>query len=234
MIENGLGFMGFWSDIESDYLLTYQEWHNCEHMPERVAIPGFIEGRRYRGGATPTGASFFMCYVTDTPDVLGGAAYLAALERPTPWTREALTHFRNPSRTLYRRLSSVGSAPLHRPYLGLLRFDHELGPDELTALLPDVVQRQRGLVVSLFEVNAAASGIMTAERKIYSGGPSKQRFLIAVEGPEHGSVETLLKAVTAALGSRIRNAESWTYWQEARIRASDVDQSVPLGEEAVA
>jgi len=43
MIEDGLGFMGFWSDIESNYLSSYQEWHNCEHMPERVSIRAMAE-----------------------------------------------------------------------------------------------------------------------------------------------------------------------------------------------
>ena len=51
------GLMAFWSDIDDDYVLRYQEWHNCEHVPERVAIPGFLRGRRYRdssgGGAFP-------------------------------------------------------------------------------------------------------------------------------------------------------------------------------------
>ena len=38
--------MGFWTDIDEDYVLEFQKWHNCEHMTERTSIPGFHVGRR--------------------------------------------------------------------------------------------------------------------------------------------------------------------------------------------
>ncbi|MCO5072219.1 MAG: hypothetical protein M9944_13525 [Rhizobiaceae bacterium] len=234
MIEDGLGFMGFWSDIESDYLLSYQEWHNCEHMPERVSIPGFIEGRRYRGTDTPTGASFFMCYVTHTPDALGSAAYLAALNSPTPWTKEALTRFRNPVRTLYRRVASAGSAPAHRPYLALLRFDIDREACALAPVLDSALAGAAGVARSLFEVNAAASSIMTAERKIYSGGPTSQQFLAAFESHDKAAAADALAAFEAAMEAPVRNAVQNTYWQEARIRAVDVCKSASKDEEKAA
>lgn len=234
MIEDGLGFMGFWSDIESNYLSSYQEWHNCEHMPERVSIPGFVEGRRYRGADSPTGPRFFMCYVTETPDVLDSDAYLAALNRPTPWTLEALTRFRNPARTLYRRIASAGSAPVHRPYLALLRFDDDRPASELAPVLNAAVTGSQALAASLFEINATASGIMTAERKIYSGGPAKQQFLVAVEGHYRARVVECIQSVQLLLGPRIRDPESWVYWQEARVRAIDVRSDTLDLEERVA
>jgi hypothetical protein len=43
------GLMVFWADIDADYLPRFQEWHNTEHIPERISIPGFNVGRRYRG-----------------------------------------------------------------------------------------------------------------------------------------------------------------------------------------
>ena len=38
------GLMAFWADIDRDYESRFLEWHNCEHMPERVSVPGFREG----------------------------------------------------------------------------------------------------------------------------------------------------------------------------------------------
>jgi hypothetical protein len=32
--EQGEGLMAFWSDIDAEYVLRYQQWHNCEHIPE--------------------------------------------------------------------------------------------------------------------------------------------------------------------------------------------------------
>ena len=43
------GMLAFWTDIDEDYILEFQKWHNCEHMTERTSIPGFRVGRRYRG-----------------------------------------------------------------------------------------------------------------------------------------------------------------------------------------
>lgn len=222
MIEDGHGFMGFWSDIEPAYHLTYQEWHNCEHMPERVSIPGFVEGRRYRG--TGDGPAFFMCYVTESPDVLRSEAYLAALNRPTPWTQEALTRFRNPARTLYGRIASAGDAPLYRPYLALVRFDHPQDSSLLADLLRNLLRDRDDVAGSLFEVDAAASGIMTAERKIYSGGPSRQQFLIALESHDRGGLQALLESAIALLGSDAKHVESGLCWLEARVRAVEMQR----------
>ncbi|MCH8883074.1 MAG: hypothetical protein IIA41_06190, partial [SAR324 cluster bacterium] len=116
------GLMGFWVDIDDGYLLRFQEWHNCEHIPERVSLPGFNVGRRYRGlDGAPT---FFMFYETDDAAVLGSEAYLSALNRPTPWTRESLAQFRNPNRNVYTLLAEEGApAPTEAPYLVTLRFN---------------------------------------------------------------------------------------------------------------
>lgn len=218
MIENGHGFMGFWSDIDPSYHLSYQEWHNCEHMPERVSIPGFLEGRRYR--TTGGGTTYFMCYVTRSPDVLGSPAYLAALNRPTQWTQEALTRFRNPTRMLYARLVTIGRAQPYRPYIALLRFDTGLSSDDLAAVLE--ASLPVGFVGSLFAAEVEASGIMTAERRIYSGGPGKQQFLIAIEGPEREATRACLAALEDRLGRDLRDAAPGLYWLEARIREEDL------------
>ena len=66
MHDNGL--MAFWSDIDPDYVLQYQQWHNCEHIPERVTSPGFRRGCRYR--AMDNRPHFLMFYETDTPNAL--------------------------------------------------------------------------------------------------------------------------------------------------------------------
>ena len=221
-MDGNLGFMGFWSDIDADYRLRYQEWHNCEHMPERLGIPGFVEGRRYRGGTG--GPEFFMCYVTTGPEVLRSEAYLAALNRPTPWTQEALTHFRNATRTLYRRLRTVGGQGGHAPYVLLMRFD-EARP---AAALGDVLEAALdgagldGASGALFEVDAQASGIMTAERRIYSGGPGKQLYLIAVETVTRAEAEEAAARLQARLGPDARDLDHSIYWLEMRILATDL------------
>ena len=116
------GLMAFWADIDPDYEMRFLEWHNCEHMPERVSVPGFREGRRYRSiGNAPR---YLMMYLTESADVLSSDGYMERLNDPTPWTRESLGHFRRPSRNVYTLLSTCGDTSLREsPYLVSIRFD---------------------------------------------------------------------------------------------------------------
>jgi hypothetical protein len=43
----GLGVVCIWHDLLPEARDEYHQWHNREHMPERVGIPGFRRGRRY-------------------------------------------------------------------------------------------------------------------------------------------------------------------------------------------
>lgn len=191
------GLMAFWSDIDDDYVLRYQEWHNCEHVPERVAIPGFLRGRRYRDGSGA--AHFLMMYETAATSVLSSDAYLAALNAPTDWTREALTHFRNPVRNIYSLLAGAGApGAFCAPWLTALRFnapDVEAAQGWVAAIASaDGIDRAQ-----LWAVDEAVSGIQTSERKIYGGGPGEQQYLLLIEATCPGATtETALQAADRA------------------------------------
>ncbi len=91
--KEATGLMAFWADVGADYVTEFRQWHNCEHVPERVGIPGFTVGRRYCGiGEAPM---FFMTYETEDPGVLGSEPYLTRLYYPTHWTRKSVARFRN-------------------------------------------------------------------------------------------------------------------------------------------
>ena len=189
------GLMAFWADIDSDYEARFLEWHNCEHMPERVSVPGFREGRRYRElGARPR---YLMMYFTEDAGVLGSDGYMERLNQPTPWTRESLGHFRNPSRNVYALVAERGrTSLLEYPYLVAVRFDIAPAADARTessvhsalvpgwAALPDVGR------VRFYGIDAVVSGIETAERGIYEGGPGSQRHLLLAECARPGVVDT--------------------------------------------
>ncbi len=180
--EGSQGLMAFWADIDEADRLRFQEWHNCEHIPERISIPGFNLGRRYRGLAgAPT---FLMFYETDTASVFASDAYMARLNDPTPWTREALTYFRNPSRNIYGLLAeSDQAAPMEAPYIQTFRFN--MAEDAVNRLaqdwLPAVGAMEGVHRVRLYAVDEAISGIMTSERQIYGGGPGQQKYLVMIE-----------------------------------------------------
>ena len=97
-----------WNDIAPEGREEFYGWHDKEHMPERLALPGFRRGRRLRrAGHSP---EWLTVYEAADLSALVSPEYLAALNAPTPATVGALKHFRNTSRAVCRLVLSVGSS----------------------------------------------------------------------------------------------------------------------------
>jgi hypothetical protein len=190
----GQGVVAIWNDILPEGRADFFEWHNREHIPERVGIPGFRRGRRYVAlDATP---EFFTLYETDSPQVLAGADYLNRLNNPTPWTRRATAPFRNTARSLCRVALSLGTG--QGGMIVTLRYDVAEGREEeqrrLLAhrILPALADRPGIAGVHLCLTDRAASAIETEEKK---GRPKAMvpNWVILVEG---GSEVALLEAAS--------------------------------------
>jgi len=204
------GLMAFWSDITPDYMQRFQQWHNCEHIPERVTSPGFRRGCRYR--AMDNRSHFLMFYETDVPDALASDYYLDALNNPTPWTQEALTHFKNPVRNVYSLVeTSGGEGPFAAPWITSLRFNAEIAPKGVCARL---VSAGDILRARLYEVDEKISRIMTSERKIYGGGPGAQQFLLIVEEALPNAAAKMLAGLDVAISDTFQDS----YWLEMSHR----------------
>ena len=180
------GLMAFWTDIDEDYVLEFQKWHNCEHMTERVSIPGFHVGRRYRGiGNAPM---FLITYETAGSEVLKSEAYMKALNSPTPWTKEALTHFTNNIRNIYSIVAVEGTpAATEATYVFVARFNFDPEAERegigwyAKAYLPQVCAIPGVYRGKFYEIDEKTSSIMTKERQIYGGGPGQQKYLAVYE-----------------------------------------------------
>jgi hypothetical protein len=95
-----------WNDVTDEGRDAFYEWHNNEHVPERLAIPGFNRGRRLRGDdAHP---EWLTIYEADDLAVLTGDTYLERLNHPTPATRATVRHFRNTARSICTVSLSTG------------------------------------------------------------------------------------------------------------------------------
>ena len=86
----GQGIVAIWHDIVPEGRQEFYEWHNREHMPERMGIPGFRRGRRYIA-VTGSSPMFFCFYEGDSLDVVAGPDYLQRLNNPSEWTRRMIT-----------------------------------------------------------------------------------------------------------------------------------------------
>ena len=103
----GDAVVAIWNDITPEGRANFIDWHNREHIPERVAIPGFHRGRRYV--AERGDPEYFTLYEACDTGVLVGTAYLERLNNPTPWTNRSTADFRNTLRGICSKAYSTGS-----------------------------------------------------------------------------------------------------------------------------
>ncbi len=170
---NGLrateGLMAFRADIAIPNQPAYQRWHNNEHIPERLSIPGFVRGRRYRSVVDDT--RFLMYYDTASLRVLTSAAYLAKLNAPTPRTRSALRWFENPMRTAYTLVDALGTPERQAaPVLAVASFAPPAAPRaDALAGLAAIAGMQRVLE---YRLDSACSTISTGEAAVHGAAPS--------------------------------------------------------------
>ncbi len=102
----GRGVLAIWHTITPEGEAEYWRWHDREHIPERVGVPGFLRGRRYRSLARSL--DYLDLYEVEDVETLRSAPYLARLNDPTPWTRRVVPHFINTLRVGYRVATSAG------------------------------------------------------------------------------------------------------------------------------
>lgn len=183
---NARGLMVFWTDIDEEHILEVQKWHNCEHVTERVTIPGFLVGRRYRG--VDDAHTYLMYYETTDTSVLQSAAYLHALNNSTPWTKKSLTFFKNNIRNIYELITIEGeSAITEAPFLYIVRFNIEPIQESnvidwlKTEYIPQISALANVYRSGLYQIDEMISNIQTGERAIYGGGPGQQKYLLMVE-----------------------------------------------------
>jgi hypothetical protein len=102
----GQGVLAIWHTITPEGEAEYWRWHDREHIPERVGVPGFLRGRRYR--SLERSLDYLDLYEVEEPETLRSAPYLTRLNDPTPWTRRMVPHFVNTLRVGFRVAASAG------------------------------------------------------------------------------------------------------------------------------
>jgi hypothetical protein len=104
----GTGAVLVWNDVSAEGREQFYQWHDKEHIPERLALPGFRRGRRYRcEGHSP---EWLTLYEADDIGVVVSPAYMARLNAPTPLTQKTLRYFLNTSRAVCSIAHSVGTS----------------------------------------------------------------------------------------------------------------------------
>jgi hypothetical protein len=170
----GHAAVAMWWDIAPEMRAEWEHWHSSEHMPERLAIPGFLRGTRWIGSE----GSYFVLYETASLDTITSGPYLERLNNPTPWSRKMMPHHRNMVRSLCAvRASWGGGVP---QALATIRFTP-------ASDLPQLPQGD-GLTGAHLLESQPMPGAQTAEQKI-RGKDASADWVLLVGGYDAAAVK---------------------------------------------
>ncbi|SDG16012.1 hypothetical protein [Pelagibacterium luteolum] len=151
------GFVAIWNGVTPGTENDFAAWHKKEHMPERLAIPGFLRGTRW-GERT-----YFTLYELAHPDVARSAHYLERLNAPTDWTRRVMSHFQDNSRCVGAFVHSLGAMPHERAIIIRLDGEQQGTIDDAVAVEIMNIAGVKGCHIGL--ADNAVSSIKTIERQ---------------------------------------------------------------------
>lgn len=90
--------LAVWHNVAPGRAAAVREWYAREHHLERLALPGFLETRRY-DRVTGAGADILGLYHVSSPDVLGCGTVREKLAEASTWTRSIVPFLRDSSVT---------------------------------------------------------------------------------------------------------------------------------------
>jgi hypothetical protein len=211
--ENLPGILALFNDVSPGRESDYETWFQTEHLAERLAVPGFLIGRRHE--AVSGSPRYFNYYITQSVDVLKSDAYLARLGDPTPMTRKVMSVvFKNMNRTVCRRTYRTGT--MAGVAVVTVRFDRK--PDE--ARLKTVADALVGdIAVACAEVWMAVSPseFPVSEEERLRGGDRKIEACILIETLRVTDAER----VAADLSRDFPDAEIGVYRRLCELRSSN-------------
>jgi len=201
----GKGVIAIWQDLVPEFKDEYREWHNRQHVPERLSIPGFRRGRRFV--AIEGGPEFYTLYEADKPEDVSGKAYLERLNAPTEWTRRIMPAFRNMARSVCRVVYSEGVG--EGGFMVTCRFGFP--PANEAQLIAEVQCRLLPLLgdlpgiagVHLCVADGSASGIQTFEKTFRAAEDVVAPCVAMIEGSSMAHIRAASDRMRVSLGTLI-------------------------------
>jgi hypothetical protein len=204
------GILAIFNNVAPGRESEFEEWFQHEHLAERIALPGFLIGRRYE--AVSGQPRYFNFYLTQSAQVLKSAAYLGRLDQPTPMTRTVMSAvFKDMIRTVCHRTFRLGA--MRGVGVVAVRFGER--PDE-TALQATIERLMRDRAVACGEIWRAADPreFPVSEEERLRGGDRNVEACLLVETLRVPDAEK----IAAALAGEFQRAEIGVYRLLCEIR----------------
>jgi len=109
MTNDAPGLLLVMMEIKPEREEEFNRWYNEEHVPERLAIPGFTNARRFK--AVEGAPKYLALYELESPEVLESNEYKYWTgDGKTKWTESVLSDLTAFVRNVYVEILSVDSA----------------------------------------------------------------------------------------------------------------------------
>ena len=174
----------------------FNRWYQQQHVPERLAVPGFNTAKRYR--AVDAQLAYMAVYECEAIDVFTSNAYLERLANPTDWTRRIMPGFRNMLRSACRETWSSGAGTgggaiiiQCKPVPGREDAARRHVQDTLA---PALMQSAWLVRMALWEADAAFSGGTSPEMALRGGADKSADWVLFLESYDHAKTAAALEA----------------------------------------
>jgi hypothetical protein len=161
------GILAIFNNIAAGRDDDFNGWFQGEHLAERLAVPGFLYGRRHQ--AISGSSAYFNFYVVESPAVLTSKAYLDRVNTPTPRTQVTMSEiFKDMCRTVCRREARAGN--WRGGFSVTARFAASQEISALNAALDDITKDE----TTVGEIwSSAEAGTAMSEEERLRGGDKK-------------------------------------------------------------
>ena len=197
----GKGMLLTSMDVDAADEADFNRWYDREHLEERVAIPGFLEARRYI--AHQASPKYLSLYSTETFEVLGSSAYHAKLASPTDWSSKTMARFKNMIRAVARITISRGTG--RGAALGIIRLRTEA--ESANALRTTLIDRldpakNDGIIsMHLIESDPTFSKPLSSNPSESNSGAGD--WFVLIDGTDVAAIEAAITAQLARLKSAV-------------------------------
>jgi len=210
----GKGMLLTSMNIDAPDEAEFNRWYDREHLEERVAIPGFLEARRYV--AHDGNPKYLSLYSTESFEVLDSPAYRTALANQTAWSKANIAKFKDMIRGVARITISRGTG--RGAALGIVRLRPPAGGHEkLRTALRDQLDPSKldGIIsMHLLENDATLSRPITDDPS--APNPSAGDWFALVDATDVNAVAAAMARFAAFKAETISRGVYRLMWDLAK------------------
>ena len=186
------GILAIFNDCVAGREAEFEEWFQGEHLQERLAVPGFLFGRRHQ--AILGSCGYFNFYLVEQPAVLTSKPYLERLDHPTPLTRKVMSEiFINMNRTICHRTLRLGA--FRGAYAVTARFNEVPDMSALAGLAETLVKDTSIASCEIWRAADRTGQPVSMEEKL-RGGDKRIEACLMVDTLRQTDAETIGKRLT--------------------------------------